>query len=251
MTAKPKENLSWIIDAASKKIIWETKKSISLLEKETRIQFFKKASDWIKKLFWNLLKEANHSYKNKITQKEKDLQWWNTISERMFQELLQIEGNQNFIATIHKKNFWETFVTWPYGMVSKHIDSKWNLLNKPVSFKNWERVSKEWAEKNARDYYNKKAKEWSDLLKSKWYKYSQDMLDALVCASWWTKKSQKRLKEYVISHWGDEDAIYNFMSKFAITAAWNWEVMSGLIRRRKFEANRFKWNKQPYETYRA
>ena len=251
MTRNLKENLSWIIDTASKEIIWETKKSLSLLEKETRIWFFKKASERIKNLFWNLLKENNPSYKNKITQKEKVQQWWNTISERMFQQLLQIEGSQNFVAKTHKNKYWENFVTWPYGMVYKHIDSKWNLLNKPVPFKNWERVSKERAEKNARAYYNKKAKEWSDLLRSKWYKYSQDMLDALVCASWWTIKSQNRLKEFILSHWGDEDAIYNFMTKFAITAAWNWKVMPGLIRRRKFEANRFKWNRQSYETYRA
>lgn len=38
------ETNEWIID-------W-TKKSLSLLEKETWINFFKKASDWIKRLFW-------------------------------------------------------------------------------------------------------------------------------------------------------------------------------------------------------
>ena len=50
-------------------------------------------------------------------------------------------------------------------MVYKHIDEDGNLLKKPVPFNNGERVSKSWAEKNARVYYNKRAKERSDLLK--------------------------------------------------------------------------------------
>ena len=250
MTSKSKENLSWLIDSSSE-IFWDTKKSLSLLEKETRIWFFKKASDWIKSLFWSTWSETQTSHITETKQKEKIEQWWTKISENMFQELLQMEGNQNFIAKSHKNKFWESFVTWPYGMVYKHIDKKWNLLKTPVSFKEGEHVDKKRAENNARAYYNKKAKEWSDLLKNKWYEYSQNMLDALVCASGGTKKSQDRLKNYVLSHRGDEDVIYNFMSKFAVTAAWNWKVMPGLVRRRKFEANWFKWNKQPFETYKA
>lgn len=196
-----------------------------------------------KKIWWK---------KEKAQQQTEIIQeWWDTISDAMFKQLLHIEGSQDFVAKTHKKKFWESFVTWPYGMVYKHIDANGNLLKAIIPFKDGEHVNKDWAEKNARAYYNKKAKEWSDLLKNKWYKYSQDMLDALVCASGWTKKSQDRLKNYVLSHWGNEDAIYNFMSNFAITAAWNWKVMPGLIRRRKFEANWFKWNKQPLETYRA
>lgn len=136
-------------------------------------------------------------------------------------------------------------------MVYKHIDSKWNLLKRPIPFEENEHVSKQRAENNARVYYNKRAKEWSNLLKSKWYKYSQDMLDALVCASWWSKKSQDKLKNYVLSNWWNDETIYSFMSKFAVTAEWNWKVMPGLVRRRKIEANWFKWNKQPFQTYRA
>lgn len=185
----------------------------------------------------------------KDTKTEIIQQWWAEISDAMFQQLLYMEWNQDFVAKIHKSDFWEDFVTWPYGMVHKHIDENWNLLDKPTPFKEGERVSKEWAEKNARAYYNKRAKEWSDLLKEKWYEYSQDMLDALVSASWWTEKSVKRLKEFVLSHWNDKDAIFNFMSKFATTAAWNWKTMPGLVIRRDFEANWFRWNKEPMSEY--
>ena len=34
------------------KVVKWTKKSLSLLEKETRINFFKSASDWLKNIFW-------------------------------------------------------------------------------------------------------------------------------------------------------------------------------------------------------
>ena len=175
--------------------------------------------------------------------------WWVEISEAMFRQLLDMEGDQDFVAKTHGKKFWENFVTWPYGMVYKHIDENGNLLKNPVSFKEGERVNKDWAEKNARAYYNKKAKEWSDLLKWRWYEYSQDMLDALVSASWWTKKSVDRLKNFVLSHWDDKDAIFDFMSKFATTAAWNGKTMPWLVIRRNFEANWFKWNKEPMSAY--
>ena len=176
-------------------------------------------------------------------------EWWVEVSEAMFKQLLYMEGDQDFVAKSHGKKFWESFVTWPYGMVYKHIDENGNLLKNPVPFNNWEHVNKDWAEKNARAYYNKKAKEWSDLLRWKWYEYSQNMLDALVSASWWTKKSVDRLKNFVLSHWDDKDAIFDFMSKFATTAAWNWKTMPWLVIRRDFEANRFKWNKEPLSAY--
>jgi hypothetical protein len=86
-------------------------------------------------------------------------------------------------------------------------------------------------------------------LKSKWYKYSQDMLDALVSASWWTKKSVDSLKNFVLTHWDDKDAIFNFMSKFATTAAWNGKTMPWLVIRRNFEANWFRWKKEPMSEY--
>jgi len=66
-----------------------------------------------------------------------------------------------------EKSFVESFTTGPYGMVYKYIDEKGNLLNKPVAFKEGETVSKEWAEKNAKAYYDKQAKEWKELLKDK------------------------------------------------------------------------------------
>ena len=40
------------VKEGGEKVIDWTKKSLSLLEKETWINFFKKASDWIKNLFW-------------------------------------------------------------------------------------------------------------------------------------------------------------------------------------------------------
>lgn len=46
---------------SSSEIIDSTKKSLSLLEKDTRIWFFKKASDWVKKLFWFSPKEETSS----------------------------------------------------------------------------------------------------------------------------------------------------------------------------------------------
>lgn len=57
MATKLKENLSWLIDTSTE-ILWDTKQSLSLLEKETRIWFFKKASDWIKSLFWSTTPES-------------------------------------------------------------------------------------------------------------------------------------------------------------------------------------------------
>ena len=186
---------------------------------------------------------------SKETQVEEGKEWWDTVSDEMFKELLIMEGSQNFVAKTNRRDFWENFVTWPYWMVYKHIDRNGNLLKTPIGFDEWERVSKDWAEKNARAYYNKKAKEWSDLLKSKWYEYTKDMLDALVSASWGTKKSVDRLKEYVLSNRNDKKAISQFISSFATTSAWNWEVQKWLVTRRKFESNWFQWIKHPYTEY--
>ena len=226
-------------------------------DKEPKMKSFWKTGLWrflewtgiVTATWWWIFGISKLLWWKKDTKTEVIQQWWAEISEEMFQQLLYMEWDQDFVAKVHKNDFWEDFVTWPYGMVYKHIDENWNLLNNIVSFKDGERVSKDWAEKNARAYYNKRAKEWSDLLKSKWYKYSQDMLDALVSASWWTEKSVRRLKEFVLSHWDDKDAIFNFMSKFATTAAWNWKILRGLVIRRDFEANWFKGNKEPLSDY--
>ena len=261
---------AWAITLAYKwvKKLWNRAFSSKEEKKEHKGEKIKKKRSFRDKWYWKIIKRASiatatwwwvygiskrlwwdkESPKNN-QHKENNQKWWDTISDAMFQQLLYIEWNQDFVAKTHGKKFWENFVTWPYGMVYKHIDNNWNLLDKPITFKNGERVSKDWAEKNARAYYNKRAKERSDLLKSKWYEYTQDMLDALVSASWWTEKSVKILKEFVLSHWDDKDAIFNFMSKFATTAAWNWKTMPGLVIRRDFEANWFKWNKEPMSEY--
>lgn len=172
--------------------------------------------------------------------------WWDKISEDMFQQLLIMEWGQWYKAQIHRK-FKEKFPTWPYGMVYKHIDQQWNLLKNIVPFKNWERVSKEWALNNARAYYNKRAQEWKSLLDEKWYKYTQSQLDSLVSASWWTENATKKLKSFVLWHRNDKNWIYNFLITFARTA--KWKIQWGLVARRKLEANWFMWTKKSYIEY--
>ena len=196
--------------------------------------------------------------KNRFTQNLKSLdlaptdkaetieKWWNKISEDMFQQLLIMEWGQWYKAQVHKK-YWENFVTWPYGMVYKHIDQKWNLLKNIVPFKEWERVSKERALKNAKAYYDKRAQEWKDLLNWQWCKYNQAQLDSLVSASWWNQKPVKRLKEFVVSNWNDKHAIFNYISNFATKA--KWVVLWGLVARRQLEANWFMWTKKSYREY--
>jgi hypothetical protein len=163
---------------------------------------------------------------------------WNKISEDMFKQLLIMEWGQWYKAQVHKK-FREKFPTWPYGMVFKHIDQNWNLLKKIAPFKNWERVTREWALKNAKAYYNKRAQEWKNLLDWKWCKYNQDQLDSLVSASGWNQKPVERLKAFVVSHSNDKNAIFNYISHFATTS--KWVVQWWLIARRRLEANRFMW----------
>ena len=172
-----------------------------------------------------------------------------TISEKMFHELLTMEGWQWYVAQIHKK-FKEKFVTWPYGMTQKHIDRNGKLLSDTIPFRNWERVSKEWSLKNAKTYYDKRAKEWANELKTKWLKYTQEMLDALVSASWGTQGSVTSLKNFVFSNWWDKIWIFNFLIKFARTAAWSGEILWGLVARRELEANWFIWNtEKSYRDY--
>ena len=240
------------------------------------------AYKWLKKLFWRWKDEKDESSDKKSSFRDSGrwrfLTWagiattawwwiyglikliwwgkesqecWDTISEDMFQQLLKIEGSQNFVAKTHKKNFWENFATWPYGMVYKHIDENWNLLKKPIPFKDGERVSKDWAQKNARALYSKRAKERKDLLDEKWYKYNQNMLDSLVSTCWWTTKARESLQNYVLSHRNNKNEVVDFISKHATTAAGNGKTMPGLVRRRKFEADWFIWNKKPYESYKA
>lgn len=248
------------------KAIDTTRKSIWKLNWDVIKNYFKKALNRVKNFFvwdtktdkkenttWNKTQKKHNETKEKswwnITPIEITQNWWNTISNEMFQQLLSMEWKQNFTAKIHGKTFWETFVTWPYGMVYKHIDENWNLLKNPITFKDGEHVSPSWAEKNAKAYYDKKARQRKKDLDQKWCQYNQDMLDALVSASWWTPGSYKYLKNFVLTHREDKNAIYNFRLKFATTAAWNGKVMPWLVRRRKFEANWFKWIKKPFSSY--
>ena len=175
--------------------------------------------------------------------------WWNKISEDMFQQLLTMEDSQNFIAKIHKNKFWETFVTWPYGMVYKHIDENGNLLKKLIKFKEWERLRPERAKQNAKAYYDKRAQERKNLLDNKWYEYNQAQLDSLVSASWWTTTSVEKLKNFTLSHRGKPMEISKFILTFATKSAWNWQEQPWLVIRRQFESNWFKWIKKPIWEY--
>lgn len=252
------ENLNKSSDQLSEILTW-TRKSLSLLERETWINFFKKAWVWLKKFFWfkennpswNTISEAktNRDNKTNIETEEVLPKWWSEISNDMFQELLRMEWNQNFTAKTHRQSFGENFPTWPYGMVYKHIDSQWNLLKNPIPFKDWEHLTRDRAEKNAKAYYDKKAKDWTNLLDKNWYRYTQSNLDALVSASWWTTASVKRLKNFVTQHRDNKQDITQFLSTFATTSAWNWKVQPWLVSRRKFESNRFQWIKHPYSDY--
>ena len=51
MATGSKEALSWAAETSTE-VVWETKQSLSLLKKETWVNFFKKALDWVKKSFW-------------------------------------------------------------------------------------------------------------------------------------------------------------------------------------------------------
>ena len=173
------------------------------------------------------------------------------ISDNMLDQLLKQEGKHSTsdgkLVAKAGKQFGESFVTGPYGMVYKHIDENGNLLSKPVAFKAGETVSEEWARKNARAYYNKTAQEWKDTLKGE--NISQDELDALVSASGGTAKSKQALKEFVISHWDDKKAISDYLRNFATTAAGNHKRMPGLVLRRQQEADWFLGDKRDSTEY--
>lgn len=281
MTIETKENLS-LNRSISPEILTDTEKSLSNVEKETRINFFKKAWNRIKNVFfWNKEEWQANFLNNKLSEKQENVSstseniidkkinkeinkkqntnqesqettktWSDKISDEMFEQLLKMEGSQKHIAKT-ATYFGEKFTTWPYGMVYKLIDSEWNLLKKPIPFKEWEQLTEKRSKDNARAYYNKKAKEWKNILDGKWYTYTQCMLDSLVSASWGTAKATKNLQNYVLSHWDNKNDISKFMSNFATTAAWNWKRMPGLVRRRKFESNWFMWNKVPFKNYKA
>lgn len=78
MPTETKEILPW--SESWKEVIWEAKKSLSILEKETRINFFKDASDWIKSLFWfkksNDTESSTTSTSSKIDTSKVDTNWF-------------------------------------------------------------------------------------------------------------------------------------------------------------------------------
>jgi hypothetical protein len=201
----------------------------------------------LEKEWRNGLEHSIRNLSSTTDKRESFKKWWDKISENMFQELLIMEGGQWYKAVVHGE-FWEKFPTWPYWMRYKHIDKNWNLLENIAHFKNWERVTKEWALKNAKAYYDKRAQEWKKLLDKNWYEYNQAQLDSLVSASWWTNESFKRLKNYVLSNWKNKKNIFNFICNFA-TKDSNWKVQGWLVARRQLEANRFMWTQKPYTEY--
>lgn len=180
--------------------------------------------------------------------------WSDKISNEMFEQLLKMEGKhekgKKLVAKTGKQ-FWEKFPTGPFGMVYKHIDNKGNLLKKAIPFKEWEEVTEEWGRKNAKTCYDKRAKEIKEAFDKKWYKLSQDQIDALTSTCWWTSKSRKNCLNYVLDNWNDQKKVVKYISTHSTTAAWNGKVMPGLVYRRKFEADWFIWNKMTFAEHRA
>lgn len=268
----------------SQEVLKSTKKSLSILEKETRINFFKNIWNWLKNIFTpkkartTYLSRANYKMKQKyhlpltpqITENEKNeikseknteeskenaQTWSDKISDEMFEQLLKMEwkhekGGNTLVAWVGKQ-FWEKFATWPYGMVYKHIDENGNLLKKPVQFKAGEEVNADWALKNARACYDKRAKERKEDLEKKWHKYTQNELDSLVSTCGWTKKSSNSCRDFVLANWNDKNKVIEYIRTHSTTAAWNGKVMPGLVRRREFEAGWFSGIKKTFAEYKV
>ena len=159
------------------------------------------------------------------------------MSDEMFNYRLSQEGDQDFKAYVHKKDFGEDFVTGPYGMVYKW-DENGRCLG---DFKAGETMTREAAVQNARNYWNMRAREWFRLLEGK-EGVTQDKIDALTAASGGTVDSYNRLKRYVLQNWGNDQKIANFLKTFAITAAANGKVQNGLIKARTQQSNWFLGN---------
>ena len=174
--------------------------------------------------------------------------WWETISEEMLTELLSMEWTNNFTASKASK-FGEDFPTWPYGMVYKWIDEKWKPLKTPINFIEGEKVSPEWAKKNARACHNFRAKARSKELKAAWYKYTQNQLDALTSArsSW---KAKENFQKVVMENRNNKDLILEYWKDHA-TRDRKGIVRWWLVKRREFEIDRFKWDKRHYKDYKA
>lgn len=288
MTEYKKENPQESFEN-TQETIKNTKKSLSILEKETRVNIFRSTWNRLKNLFspeeaqWQSSSVDNLPQKNTKTpapsqeltkntenkektekentkketkeSKENGTTWSDKISNEMFEQLLKMEGkhkqgNNTLVAWVGKQ-FWEKFATWPFGMVYKHIDEQGNPLKKIVHFKAWEEVSEEWAKKNAKACYDKRAKERKEDLEKKWYSYTQNELDALVSTCGWTKKSSNSCKEFVLANRNNKNKVTEYIRTHATTAAWNGKVMPWLVRRREFEAGRFEWSKKLYADYKV
>lgn len=162
------------------------------------------------------------------------------ISEDMFANLLKMEGahanaSGRLVAHAEKKDFGESFVTGPYGMVYKY-DANGNNIG---GWKEGETTDEASARENARRSYLRRYKKWQQLLAGK-EGVNQDRIDALVSASGGTAKATKRTEEFVLGHWGDWEAIDKFLRTHAVTAAGNGKVQPGLVLRRHLEADWFK-----------
>lgn len=121
---------------SSSEIIDSTKKSLSLLEKDTRIWFFKKASDWVKKLFWFSPKEETSSDEQNGGRKK-----------------AQIDSSSTSHSTDYSKVDTRWFTPWAYPF--KHITTpyKWipayrvdNIKLNPLLWFN--QLSLKWTEWN-------------------------------------------------------------------------------------------------------
>lgn len=152
MTTKSKEGLSWMLDTASE-ILWDTKSSLSLLEKETRIWFFKKASDWIKNLFWS----KNPDSKSSVT----------TTTPTS----TKIDTSK--IDTSKVDTRW--FTPWPYPFKHITIPYKWirayrvdNIKLNPLIWFN--QLSLKWTEWNLTTLKVKDQKLHFSSTKTAWYK---------------------------------------------------------------------------------
>lgn len=103
---------------SGKEIINWTKKSLSLLEKETRINFFRSASDWLKKIFWFDKSDKKESHNESINN-------LNAYTNEHINESA-VKNTRNYISnwwTFHSDSKWT--VTWGRDKY-KHVCSTWS-----------------------------------------------------------------------------------------------------------------------------
>ena len=103
------ENVGNACDQISEVLNW-TKKSLSLLEGETRINFFKKAGDWIKKVFWSRWKinQSTNEWESKTGNIQPSKEWKSTTTNSKFEQ----NKNTNGLKVFETRNYiinWGTF----------------------------------------------------------------------------------------------------------------------------------------------